>query len=298
VRRLILVLATMGVAVLLASGAALGITNGNPDTNAPYRYPYVGALVDEGGAYCTGTLISPTVLLTAAHCYPWVEGDPSYVACDPSYTIDKEESDAIRECKRDPRCTSHWTEITSETEYSGEFIDDDTYDIAVVKFDEPGPLGDNPANLPQLPTRHLLNEPTLVLNDTTLKSLNKGDPFTAVGYGANIIKDQGPWLEYKDRREWGVSKFNSLGRTYLRLSQKDSGGTCYGDSGGPNFLGTYPYEYDYKSNLLTDNVPVIAGTTITGDSWCQTTNVTLRLDIDATRTFLKPYGVLPDPDAQ
>ena len=38
-RRLILVLATIGVAVLLASGAALGITGGTADTMKPYRYP-------------------------------------------------------------------------------------------------------------------------------------------------------------------------------------------------------------------------------------------------------------------
>jgi hypothetical protein len=47
VRRLSLVLASIGVAVFLASGAALAITGGNPDGNG---HPYVGALVDRLGA--------------------------------------------------------------------------------------------------------------------------------------------------------------------------------------------------------------------------------------------------------
>src|SRR5919112_3356829 len=48
---------------------ALAITYGQPDGN---RHPEVGALVgtfDSGTfPYCSGTLISPTVFLTAAHC--------------------------------------------------------------------------------------------------------------------------------------------------------------------------------------------------------------------------------------
>src|SRR5215217_2612281 len=56
------------------------------------------------------------------------------------------------------------------------------------------------------------------------------------------------------------------------------GGTCYGDSGGPNFLGT------------TD---VIAATTITGDAVCRSTNVDYRLDTESARAFLSQYVKLP-----
>src|SRR4029453_12239929 len=47
------------------------ITNGSPDGTG---HPEVGALIadkpypDGTWSYCTGTLISPTVFLTAAHC--------------------------------------------------------------------------------------------------------------------------------------------------------------------------------------------------------------------------------------
>ncbi len=56
------------------------------------------------------------------------------------------------------------------------------------------------------------------------------------------------------------------------------GGTCYGDSGGPNFLGS---------------TTVLAATTITGDAVCRATNVIYRLDTPAARTFLARYVTLP-----
>src|SRR5258706_8107490 len=66
------------LAVMTLSGAANAITNGTPDGNA---HPYVGELLfydpaeidsrftDPGGWFsCSGTLISPTVVVTAGHC--------------------------------------------------------------------------------------------------------------------------------------------------------------------------------------------------------------------------------------
>jgi hypothetical protein len=76
---------------------------------------------------------------------------------------------------------------------------------------------------------------------------------------------------------------NSLTPAWLRLSQNAStgnGGTCYGDSGGPNFLG------GRTSNLLV-------ATTITGDTPCRSTNVDYRLDTDSARSFLGQFLTLP-----
>ena len=56
------------------------------------------------------------------------------------------------------------------------------------------------------------------------------------------------------------------------------GGTCYGDSGGPNFLGM---------------TQIVAAITITGDMVCRATNVTYRLDTESARTFLAQYVTLP-----
>ena len=56
------------------------------------------------------------------------------------------------------------------------------------------------------------------------------------------------------------------------------GGPCYGDSGGPNFLGASD---------------IVAATTITGDAVCRATNVVYRLDTHSARGFLKRYVNLP-----
>ena len=67
----VLALAALGAAALTLAGPASAITNGAPDGSA---HPYVGGLVadtaysDGTWIYCSGTLISPTVFLTAAHC--------------------------------------------------------------------------------------------------------------------------------------------------------------------------------------------------------------------------------------
>jgi Trypsin len=248
VRRLILVLASIVVAVLMASGAALAITNGNPDNQEPYKYPNVGALVDRSGAYCSGTLVAgyngDPVFVTAAHCE---EPGPVYVTFDSTYK--KERS----EFPKDP----------AGEEYRGTLDDDGQWyvkghDIAVVVFDNPEALQDLP--LAQLPA---LGE---------LANTANGDRFTAVGYGAT----SGSSNDYGTRR-YAPSTFKSLNQTYLSTSQvRGGGGTCYGDSGGPNFVGA---------------TNVIASTTITGDTWCKATNVTLRLDTVQAQNILAILGV-------
>jgi hypothetical protein len=238
--------AIMLLTVLLASGAAMGITNGTADGG---RHPNVGALMEipkrgEPYPYCTGTLISETVFLTAAHCYP-ENGDTSFVTFE---------------------------EVPSSTSkvYQGTFYDDPKIDIAVVVLDQSP--GITPAQLPY--------------EGQVASEAKSTKWFTAVGYGGELAPKQpgGPVIVYDDQREWAVSTFKSFNGTYLRLSQnQDSGGTCYGDSGGPNFFG----------GNSTPETNVIASTTITGDAWCKATNVTLRLDTAPVRAFLDDYVTLP-----
>jgi hypothetical protein len=60
------------------------------------------------------------------------------------------------------------------------------------------------------------------------------------------------------------------------------GGTCYGDSGGPNFFGSGSGE-----------TKMLAGTTITGDTPCVQSNVIYRLDTPSARAFLMNFVALP-----
>jgi secreted trypsin-like serine protease len=86
-------------------------------------------------------------------------------------------------------------------------------------------------------------------------------------------------------RHYSVGSFNALAPEQLHISQNSAvgdGGTCNGDSGGPNFLGAGDNE-----------TLVIAGITSTGDTYCKATNVTYRLDTRGARDFLGRYVHLP-----
>jgi hypothetical protein len=244
------------VTTLLVPAGAGAITYGVPDG---IGHPEVGALLapqaysDGTWAACSGTLISPTVFLTAAHCDV---GEISVeVTFDSSY---------------DPE--------TGAT-YSGTWYADpnynqaqnDPHDIAVVVFPGLGVMGINPARLPEA---------------ESLNNLTRGTEFTAVGYGAQSVTiDHGPTFHYADIRYVAVGPLNALNRNWLRLSMNPTlgdGGTCYGDSGGPNFLGAGATETD-----------IVAAITITGDFMCRATNVDYRLDTPSARAFLGLYVTLP-----
>jgi secreted trypsin-like serine protease len=77
----------------------------------------------------------------------------------------------------------------------------------------------------------------------------------------------------------------SLQPTWLTLNMNPStgsGGTCYGDSGGPHFLGG-----------MTSNL--IVSLTVTGDSMCRATDKTYRLDTASAQEFLSRFGLVPEP---
>jgi len=91
-------------------------------------------------------------------------------------------------------------------------------------------------------------------------NLPPNQQFTSVGYGT-LAAQNGPGghtFPIDDVRKYAVGTLNSVTKSWLRISQNAShgdGGTCYGDSGGPNFRGAGSGETN-----------VIAATTITGDT--------------------------------
>jgi secreted trypsin-like serine protease len=252
-RRAALVLATaLGIAAIAAPAHA--ITNGTADGN---DHPNVGGLVapqaysDGTWIYCSATLISPTVVLTAAHCD---EGGDERVRI--TFATAYQDGDPV---------------------YAGTFQGDplfgkqqsDPHDIAVVVLDQPV-TSITPAPLPAA---------------GSLGSLRAGQPVTSVGYGAyEVAKAQGAGghtFRYDDVRNQAVGSLNAVTPSWLRVSMNPAtgnGGTCYGDSGGPNFLGS---------------TTTLAAITITGDYVCRATNVTYRLDTPSARSFLAPYVTLP-----
>ncbi|UCE88297.1 MAG: hypothetical protein JSW10_08000, partial [Pseudomonadota bacterium] len=114
--------------------------------------------------------------------------------------------------------------------------------------------------------------------------------FPAVGYGASdvIIPNDysgGPWnwFETGQGRYVGYTSYQALHPGYLLLSMNvasNDSGPCYGDSGGPIFLG---------------DTDTIAAITVAGDSMCRAMTAPLRLDTEGARSFLQQfesYGVV------
>jgi hypothetical protein len=249
-----LVVVAVGAVALVAGAGA--ITNGVPDGNG---HPEVGALLaqqafsDGTWEECTGTLIAPTVFLTAAHCDEGVSRVA--VTFDTSYSA--------------PKGTTYWGTWHADPAYSQ--AQGDPHDLAVVVLDKPV-KGIQPALLPKA---------------GSLDGLTGSQQFTSVGYGAQSVSSGpgGHRFNYADIRYVAVGTLNSETQTWLRASQNAStgnGGTCYGDSGGPNFLGAGATE-----------TRIVAGTTITGDFYCRSTNVDYRLDTPSARAFLGQFVALP-----
>jgi hypothetical protein len=157
--------------------------------------------------------------------------------------------------------------------FSGPGGASDPHDLAVVMLDSaPGLV---PA---QLPTEGLLDQ---------LKASPglKGATFTPVGYGVvREDKTGGPHALFSDGvRRFTTQTFKSLQDAWLGLSQQPStgdGGTCFGDPGGPRFLGVA------TSNLLV-------APTVTGDAQCRAFDKSYRVDTASARAFLGQFVSLP-----
>ena len=245
---------------------AEAITNGTEDGGA---HPNTGGLVAEGwlragqkDLLCSGTLISPTVYLTAAHCTSYLESlgiSQVWVTFDAKFTS---------------RSKLYSGRMFSHPGYPG--TEADSLDIAVVVLDQPV-RGITPAALPAAGMFDALHA-----NGTLASTL-----FTNVGYGGQerVVEPGGPSIAYLDTREQSVSSYNALNPTYMRLSQNQAtgdSGTCYGDSGGPQFLGAAATEQN-----------MVVSITITGESQCVSTNVVYRLDTPSARNFLARFVTLP-----
>jgi V8-like Glu-specific endopeptidase len=245
------------IAAFLAASIspAWAITNGTPDGTG---HPSVGAMIgtkaypDGTWSYCSGTLISPTVFLTAAHC-----GQKDQKTAMVSFSSRYQLGSGV-----------YVGRYTADPQFADA---SELHDIAVVVFSTPVP-GIKPA---RLPAAGMLDQ--LKANGTLATTT-----FTPVGYGA--VSPDGQKFHYSDTRRRTSISFATLTGSWLKLSEnsaKKDGGTCYGDSGGPNFLG------GPASDLLV-------ATTISGDDdACRATNLDYRLDTPVARAFLGKFVTLP-----
>lgn len=222
---------------------------------------------------CSGTLIAPDVFLTASHCTLFFEQDlapEGYVAF-----VSFDNPIPFGNLTSPSTTLVTVTQVVSNPGYNA--AQSDSGDIAVLLVDPSQTQGIPAAPLPAAG----------LLDSLARQNGLKGTVYTAVGYGLQnrVVGGGTPFFEDRNPvpRMYAFSSFNSLNPGYLRLSMNPAtgdGGTCFGDSGGPNFLNV-------------NGTRTLVAITITGDSVCRATNVVYRLDTASARAFLAPYVALP-----
>jgi V8-like Glu-specific endopeptidase len=209
----------------IGSAPAQAITDGTPDGNG---HPNVGLMVAQTADgdplwRCSGTLISPTIYITAGHCTSGAEHVEIWFQSD-----------------LEPNPASVGYPLTGQvggTPYTHPQYDDDAfylYDLGIVVLDKPVTV----AEYGELPALDQL--------DGYAKSAKKDAWFTAVGYGLQkSFPDAASWKDQALRtRMVSTPKLISINTGYtgdgsmILSNNAHTGGTCSGDSGGPNFIGS------------------------------------------------------------
>jgi V8-like Glu-specific endopeptidase len=223
--RLMLALSVAAI-VMLTIAPIRAITDGELDGN---RHPYVGLMVAQAANgrplwRCSGTLLSANLFLTAGHC---TEAPAAHV----EIWFDADVESGIPGNGYPNKGDAGGTPYTHPQYDPRAFY---LYDLGVVVLKRPMYIGQYGA----LPKLNAL--------DKLASSRGEQDvTFTAVGYGLQqSFPDQASFLEHNERVRMvaypHLLQINTgfTGDGSLLLSNNAAtGGTCFGDSGGPNFIG-------------------------------------------------------------
>jgi secreted trypsin-like serine protease len=267
-RRFVLATALV-LAVLVASPGNVGaIKNGELDGN---NHPFVGLMVaqDATGAplwRCSGTLMSERIFLTAGHCTEapaahveiWFAADVEHGIPGNGYPFDGDIGG---------------TPFTHPQYDPNAFY---LHDLGVVELEADFPMTDYGA-LPALD----------VLDSMSKAKGHANSTFTSVGYGLQkSFPDAASWKDVALRiRMFANPRLIQINTGFtgdfsiLLSNNANTGGTCFGDSGGPNFIGT---------------TNVIAGVTSYGrNATCAGTGGVYRVDRADDLDWLETFGIVP-----
>jgi hypothetical protein len=259
-----LIVSVLGLALVLGMiGGAQAITNGQPDGNG---HPYVGLVVsyfqvgsDIVPMFCNGSLITPTLVLTAGHCTfgamaarVWfdevIEGNPDFP--DGGYD-------------GTPHTHPDWCWGCGNG-----LPGFDHRDVAVVVLSKPAVPDCDVGRCAALPDSGLVDR------------LMKKAPIDIVGYGVqNPIP---PKYSYLHNRYYAFSEIISVkfknSDEFIRIKLNPgggSGGTCHHDSGGPALLG------DTNTILAVNTAVVGSGMN------CNGVGYSTRVDIPGVLNWIK-----------
>lgn len=299
------------VAVLALAAPVAAVTNGQPDNNA---HPYVGELLfyvpdavdsrfDTPGSWftCTGTLLDATTVVTAGHCTfgiglngasttaggiettaatggtggndVWINFNeaPNFGMLPPSsgFAPGGNQARYIAWSEALDAPSSGWHRGTAEPQPQ---YDDNAFflhDAGVVLLGQA--VGESQYGA--LAAANYL--------DQYRSAPRNAQRFEVVGYGLTKVL---PKAEYGgDTRLQAAPKLDNINprKPYIVLSNNTAtGGTCFGDSGGPTFD-------NINSNL------VVAVTSFGISPNCTGTGGAYRLDQPEVQAFLEAHGITP-----
>jgi secreted trypsin-like serine protease len=220
-------LAALAIAVAIGVGSAGAITDGQLDGNG---HPYVGLMVAQDASgnplwRCSGTLLSSRLFVTAGHCTeaPAAKAQIWFAA----------DVDAGRPGNGYP----FTGEVGGKTYTHPDYNPNAFYlrDLGVVVLDTAMSMSTY-GKLPAVDQLESLNT----------KRGRQDTSFTAVGYGLQkSFPDPASWKDQAQRIRMVATPHllqidtGFVGDFSLLLSNNaNTGGTCFGDSGGPNFIGS------------------------------------------------------------
>jgi secreted trypsin-like serine protease len=230
-------MAALAIAMIAPAGA---VTDGELDNDGHPQVVLLVADVGDGGWRCSATMLSPTVVLTAGHC---VSNHPEDATIDGMRIFpDADVQQWVPEDPENPTLDQHYpgpgTHAIEAVSWKAHPLYETApffvHDVGIVILKEPGLVLDQEkyGELPEVDQLDVMKT----------KRGKQDTTFTAVGYGLQRINPV--FVEAERVRMVAhprLIQINTPGFTgdfSLLLSNNHStGGTCFGDSGGPNFLG-------------------------------------------------------------
>ncbi len=281
-KRVSAVVAAAAALLMVGATPAGAITGGQFDEQNTYSNVGLIAFYDDGTRYrCTATLVTPTVLLTAAHCTSGVEGGTvvtfdNHLADEAPSGLPVAANPAKGYTSRDVTAGYHYGVGRSHPQYS-DFTDLENWnDVGVVVLSKPV-KGITPARL--APRNHLESFVQPSLNETL---------FRIIGYGTHVEQaEDGPRKPTPDsyplERQFADAPGQKLSSQILQVNGNENdprgtGGSCFGDSGGPS-LSPDGYLVTVTSYGYTSNCRYIDGLQ--------------RVDIPVVQDWLAGFGVRP-----
>ncbi len=287
-KRLLFSVFTVMTVVALVVSPVYAITG---DYVKDFQHPFVGLAVfyDADGVFlwrCSGSLISPTVFLTAGHCADTVGGavtgriyfqQDAGVNYDPATQLDPVSGypEYCADGTLGVTCATVSEGNIHNFGYTGSLLLPNTHDAGILVLDQ----------AIAMPEYGQLPEPNQLDTLSTARG-TQDTVFTASGYGLTYkpaAKSGKAPTSFRERlmAESTLVTLNSTFTNGFNLETNgnglDKGGTCNGDSGGPVFLG--PYE----SNL-------IVGITSFGlNALCRGTDYSFRVDQPDVLEWIEGY---------